>query len=346
MPRTLTTFAAATATTLLIVIAQFAAPAARADDKATIAIPVNSISFAPVYIAEDMGLWKKAGIKVTVKLVRGIAATNAVIAKSLEFSNGSGATVLRGQRRGRKIVAIMTTVTRPTFELVMRKDVVAKLGVAASAPVAAKAKALKGLRIGLSGLNNITHTFLTYVLAKGGLKQTDIKLVGMAPPSMYAALKRGDIDGFETSVPWTLIPVNAGAAVNWISGLRGDMPELSDFANTVVIAREGYCEANPTICRKVVKGYQSALRVIHRQPDVALGVLQKRFKKMKPALVRSAFEKMVKVATSQSDGRFPKNGLAGVQEFMIKAGHMKEKDKFTSFAGMYTEKYLSDLPTN
>lgn len=323
-----------------------AAVSAQAMDKATIAIPVNSVSFAPVYIAQDLGLWKKAGIDVTVKLVRGIGATNAVVAKSVEFSNGSGATVIRGQRRGRKIIAIMTTVTRPTFELVLRKDVVKKLGVTLKSPVEERAKALKGMKIGLSGLNNISHTFLNYVLAKGGLKQSDIKIVSMAPPSMYAALKRGDIDGFETAVPWTLVPVDAGEAVDWVSGIRLDLPELGDFANTVLIAREGYCDKNPTICRKVVKGYQSALKIIHQEPDVALKVMFKKFKKMKPALVQAAFDRMVKVATSKADGRFPKGGLASVQDFMIKAGHLKEKDKFASFENMYTEKYLTDASIN
>lgn len=343
MTRMFTKFGLVLAATTALAIAP---SQAQMMEKATIAIPINSVNFAPVYIAQDLGLWKKAGIDVTVKLVRGIGATNAVIAKSLEFANGSGATVLRGQRRGRNIVAIMTTVTRPTFEVVLDKNVAKKLGVAMSAPVEERAKALKGLRIGLSGLNNISHTFLNYVLYRGGLKQSDITIVKLAPPSMYAALKRGDIDGFETGVPWTLIPVEAGDAVNWISGIRADMPELSNFTNTVLIARGGYCEKEPTICRKVVKGYQSALRVIHNDPETALKILQKQFKRMKPELVRKAFESTVRVATNKADGKFPEGGMAAVQDFMIKAGHMKEKDKFSSFDHMFTERYLTDAPGN
>lgn len=315
-------------------------------EKATIAIPVESISFAPVYVAQSLGLWKKAGIDVDVKLVRGIGATNALIAKSVEFSNGSGATVIRGNVRHRGLIAIMTTVTRPTFELVLRKDVVEKLGVSPTAPLAERAKALKGLKIGLSGLNNISHTFLLYGLAKGGLKQEDIQIVGMAPPSMYAALKKGDIDGFETATPWTFMPVDAGDAVNWISGLRVDMPELGNMANTVLIARQGYCEDNPSICRKVVKGYQGALRYIHEEPEGTLKILQQQFPKMKPDLLRQAFERMVLIATSKADGKFPEGGLRNAAEFMLVAGHLKKSDMPKSFDSMWTEKYLTDAPTN
>jgi NitT/TauT family transport system substrate-binding protein len=323
------------------------APAKAADmEKATIAIPVESISFAPVYVAQSLDLWKKAGIDVSVKLVRGIGATNALIAKSVEFSNGSGATVIRGNVRHRGLIAIMTTVTRPTFELVLRKDVVEKLGVKESATLAERAKALKGLSIGLSGLNNISHTFLNYSLSKGGLKQQDIRIVNMAPPSMYAALKKGDIDGFETATPWTFAPVDAGDAVNWISGLRVDMPELGNMANTVLIARQGYCEENASICRKVVKGYQGALRYIHEEPQATLKILQKQFPKLKPALLRQAFERMVLVATSKADGKFPEGGLANAAQFMIAAGHLKKSDAPKSFDSMYTERYLTDAPGN
>lgn len=160
----------------------------------------------------------------------------------------------------------------------------------------------------------------------------------------------GLLDGvFHGRAKWIrdlFVLVDAGDGVNWISGIRLDLPELGNFANTVLIARGGYCGKNPTICRKVVKGYQGALQIIHHDPARALKILQRQFKKMKPKLVKSAFENMVRVATSKADGRFPKGGLAGVQDFMVKAGHMKEKDKFTSFGHMYTERYLTDAPSN
>ena len=172
---------------------------------------------------------------------------------------------------------------------------------------------------------------MNYALSKGGLKQSDIQIVKTAPPSMYAALKKGDVDGFETAVPWPFIPIANGDAVTWISGLRNDMPELSDMPNTVLIARQGYCESQPSICRKVIIGYQGALNIIHNDPAAAKKVLQARFSKMDPALLEKTFNEMVRVAMSKTGGKFPSGGLASVQDFMLTAGHMKPSQKLSSF---------------
>ncbi len=307
-----------------------------------IAMPVLSLSQAPNLVAEDMGFWKKAGVDVEVKLVRGMGATNAVLAGSVDFSNGSGPTVVRGNVQGKKLMAIMTTMTRPTYEVVLHKDVVKKLGVSPTAPVAERAKALKGLKLALTGFNNVTHVFLKYILAgEGGLSPTDsVKLTTMGSPAMIAALKRHDIDGMDAGAPWSFIPVRQGFGVRWISGLTGDLPELTNFSNTVVITRQGFCDEKPSVCQKVVRGYQMALKYIHEQPEGAKELLRKHFKKMDQSLFEDAFERVVRVATSKEGGKFPPGGLAGAQDFMIKAGHLKKEDALKSLDGLWTNKFV------
>ena len=306
-----------------------------------IAMPVVALSQAPNMIAEDMGFWKKAGIDVEVKLVRGMGATNAVLAGSVDFSNGSGPTVIRANVKGKKLMAIMTTMTRPTYEVVLSKEAVKKLGISPDAPVAERAKALKGLRLALTGFNNVTHVFLKYILAQGGLDPANaVKLTTMGSPAMVAALKRGDIDGMDAGAPWSFLPVRDGDGVLWISGLRGDLPALTNFANTVVITRQGFCDEKPSVCQKVVRGYQMALRYIHEQPDAAMKVLQKHFKRMDPKLFKDSFDRIVRVAASKEDGKFPPGGLAGAQEFMLKAHHLKPEEALKSFKGIWTDKFV------
>ena len=134
----------------------------------------------------------------------------------IKVSHGdtSESTMGVGTFGSRGLVALMNTITRPAFVLVLSKKAVAKLGVSPNAPLAERAKALKGLKIALSGLNNVSHTFLNYALAKGGLKQSDIQIVKTAPPSMYAALKKGDVDGFWANGMGAETAIRAGVRVS------------------------------------------------------------------------------------------------------------------------------------
>lgn len=317
-------------------------PAHAEMEKTKIAMPTLSLSQSANLIAQDMGFWKKAGVDVDLKLVRGMGATNAVLAGSVDFSNGSGPTVIRGVSHGRKLTAIMTTMIRPTYEVVLRKDIADKLKVKRSASFEERAKSLKGMTIALSGLNNITHVFLSYALAKAGLDpKRDVKITTMRPPAMIAALKKGDIDAFETGLPWTRIPETAGTGEVWVSNLAGDMPELSYFTNTVVITRVGFCEKKPSICQKVVKGYQMAIDQIRNKPEESMAVLRKHFPKMNAKLFKVAYEESVVKAISRTRGQFPPGGLKGAQDFMLKAGHMKKSDMIKDFGPLSTDKYVN-----
>jgi len=317
-------------------------------EKTSIAYPVLAFSQAVNFIAKDMGFWKQEGVEVDLKLVRGIGASNAVLSGSVDFSTGSGPTVIRANVRGRKMIALLVINERPAYEFVLHKDVVARLGVSPNASIEERMAALKGLRIAITGLNNVLHAFTNYLAQKGGINtKTDVKLTTMRPPNMIAALRTKDIDGYGSGIPWPYESVKTGEGVrwatglnDWASGLSDDVKELVPFTNTVLITRQGFPEKEPSICRKVVKGYQQALKYVHENPEGALKVMQRWFPKMDPALLKKAFDEMVLVVTSKSGGKFPPGGLEGAQEFMVKAGIMKAEKKLKAMDAIYTSKFI------
>ena len=55
------------------------APAHAEQEQATFAVPALTITFTPLYVAAEAGLWKKAGIDVKEVFIVGMGSTNAVL---------------------------------------------------------------------------------------------------------------------------------------------------------------------------------------------------------------------------------------------------------------------------
>ena len=74
---------------------------------------------------------------------------NAVLAKSVEFSNSSAATVIRANARGQKVVALGTALDGLMQEIVLSTAAAKAAGVSETSPVEKKAQALRGKKISI-----------------------------------------------------------------------------------------------------------------------------------------------------------------------------------------------------
>lgn len=277
------------ATALLTVATITAQAQAQAQSlKAKLVLPAISVLFAPVYIAEDEGYFKEAGIDVDVSLLGGPGALNALIGGSADFTTIAGLVQLRAAQRGQKTLAIAGLQENATTEIVLAGHVAERLA-AAKSPVE-KARALKGLTLAVDAANGLPHAFLRFVARQAGIDaDREIQLVFIAPPGMDAALQKKEIDGFVFSSPFTLEAIRRGARM-WISGPGGDFPQINPTTYNVLAARDGYCEKTPAACRAVVRAMERSLQLITTQPEKALALLVKRFDKMDPELLKQAFE--------------------------------------------------------
>ena len=59
---------------------------AQSDEEIILADPAFSLTFAAGYVATDLGLWQKHGIKVKTVAITGIGAINSVISGSSHFA--------------------------------------------------------------------------------------------------------------------------------------------------------------------------------------------------------------------------------------------------------------------
>lgn len=256
--------------------------------KVRLVLPAVSILFAPVYIAEDAGYFKEAGVETDVSQLAGPAALNALIGGSADFTSIAGLLQLRAAQRGQKTLAIAGLQENATTEVVLSAEAAQRLA-AARTPME-RARALKGLTLAVDAANGLPHAFLRYVGRQAGIDaDRDIRLVFVAPPGMDAALQKKEVDGFVFSSPFTLEAVRRGAQL-WISGPRGDFPGLNPTTYNVLVARDGYCTNAAATCRKLVAALDRSLALITAEPQKAYALLARRFDKMDPDLLKQAFE--------------------------------------------------------
>src|SRR5206468_2683892 len=113
---------------LALIAALIVTPAAAQQPKleeGVMAVPVVSLSFSLGYLADDLNLWEKHGVRIKTVQISGIGAMNAVIAGSADFTQSSGSAVTRAAARGQKLIGIVGTINRPSVQIVLRKDMAA-----------------------------------------------------------------------------------------------------------------------------------------------------------------------------------------------------------------------------
>ena len=238
------------------------------------ALPAPTLTFSSAFIAEDAGFYKKEGLKVSHRILVGVASPNAVIAGSADFTIGTGPVFLRAAAAGQRLFAIANLIDRPLVELVLRKDVAEAAGITDRMPLAERAKALKGKTIAIQGVGSIVHAWERLVAHRGGLDvEKDVRIAPMDPPAMLPAMETKSVDGFATSLPFTTEAVVKGNAIMLASG-ASDAPDLLPFAYGLIYTRPDMCTKQRDKCVRVARALAAANKFILEKPAEALEILQ------------------------------------------------------------------------
>src|SRR5262245_10228008 len=229
---------------LVVAEALAATPAAAQQPKieeGIMAVPVVSLSFSLGYLADDLNLWEKHGVRIKTVQISGIGAMNSVIAGSTDFTQSSGSAVTRAAARGQKLLGIVGTINRPSVQVILRKELAEAAGFDAKSPVEKRVQALRGRTIAVDAVNSVIHAYVRYAAKRAGLDPESIRIAVMQPPNMLAAFQTKQIDGFAMAPPWVQKPLVDGTAVMIASGPDGDPPELWPFANTLLATKPETC---------------------------------------------------------------------------------------------------------
>jgi ABC-type nitrate/sulfonate/bicarbonate transport system substrate-binding protein len=302
------------------------------------ALPSSSLTFAAHYVAHDAGFFKKAGLKVVDRQLVGVAAPNAVLAGSADFTLTTAPIFLRAATKGQKFLAIANLIDKPLIELVLRKDEADAAGFKASMSVPERARLLKGKTIAIQGVGSIVHAWPRYVAGLGGLDiEKDMRIAPMDPPAMLPALQNKAVDGYATSMPFTTQAIVKGAAV-MLASSTFDAPELYPFAYGLVYTRPDLCKEKRELCARMGRAFVGAAKMIQEQPDAVLEILKRRFPKLDAQLLAEAWK--VAQTAHAKDIRVNEKELENSQKVSLVAKLLDPKDALTSYDGLFTDEFV------
>jgi NitT/TauT family transport system substrate-binding protein len=170
---------------------------AQAAEKPQLSIAVggkNLLYYLPLTIAESLGYFKAEGLEVTiVDFAGGSRALQAVIGGSADVVSGAFEHTLNMQAKGQKLRAFVLQGRAPQVVLGVNPKTMPGFKSVAD---------LKGKKIGVTAPGSSTNVMANFVLAKAGLKASDVSIIGVgAGNGAVAAMRSGQIDALSNLDP-------------------------------------------------------------------------------------------------------------------------------------------------
>ena len=311
---------------------------AQSDEEIVLADPAYSLTFAAGYVASDLNLWGKHGLKVKTVAITGIGAINSVISGSSQFAQASASSFGRASARGQKLIAIATTIDRPFAQVVLRKEIAEAGGYDAKSPLAKRAALLKGRTIAVDSINSMIHGYVRLIASRAGINPDDIRIAPMAPASMLAAFQSKQIDGYAMSLPWPQKAIQDGEALLIASGPDGEPADMIPFGHNLIVAKQETCEKRKSLCMAMGQSIMDAAVVIKTQPDEAFALLKKRFPTLDDKLLKASFEELQKVTPSPPVVN--RAIIENSEKFNVDAGLLKPEEALKSYDGLFTNEFV------
>jgi NitT/TauT family transport system substrate-binding protein len=170
---------------------------AQAIEKAKTTIAVggkNLLYYLPLTIAEQRGYFKAEGLDVTiVDFAGGARALQAVVGGSADVVSGAFEHTVNMQHKGQRMRAFVLQGRAPQIVLGVNPKTMAGYKTVAD---------LKGKKIGVTAPGSSTNVMVNFILAKAGLKPSDVSIIGVgASQGAVAAMRAGQIDAISNLDP-------------------------------------------------------------------------------------------------------------------------------------------------
>jgi NitT/TauT family transport system substrate-binding protein len=154
----------------------------------------NLLYYLPLTVAESLGYFKAEGLDVTiVDFAGGSQALRAVVGGSADVVSGAFEHTLNMQAKGQKLRAFVLQGRAPQIVMGVNPKTMPNYKSVAD---------LKGKKIGVTAPGSSTNVMANFVLAKAGLKPSDVSIIGVgAGNGAVAAMRAGQIDAISNLDP-------------------------------------------------------------------------------------------------------------------------------------------------
>ncbi len=219
------------------------------------------VSMAPMWIANENGLFKKHGTDVRLVFIgSGPLGTTSILAGEVDIGIIGGFAPIRAVLSGAKnLVIIGQSKTYMVGAIVGKKEI-------------ASVQDLKGKRLGIDRIGSNPDMYTQASLARYQIDPLrDLSYIQMGSTSQgISALKSGAIDAFTTSSPYDLFAQRMGFKVIL------DITELKiPFAATVLISTRNTVARKQAEIEKFMRAYAEGVHYYLTNPEGASKIVQK-----------------------------------------------------------------------
>ena len=307
-------------TTLALV---FAAPAgAQQLKKIRVTIPVPALTFYPLYVGVDRGLFAKQGFDVEIIQTSGDGPdVDALISGSVEFTVSTPNRLFMAYEQGKPLLAVANLANRMAIECWMNKDVAARLGVSVNTPLEQRIKSLKGLTVAGTRPGAFTYLLLVSYARRYGLEpQKDLQIIGIGgPAAMIPAVENNQVAVACTGGPAPELAVSRGKSVMFTNNLAGLDPAYDNFLFELLYVRPEFAKSDPDVVRRMIRGLLDAIAFIHDGSDADhLVVLKKNFSGAPDDILLAAMKSIRPIF--KRDARITEESVNKAAQFMMQTG--------------------------
>ncbi len=231
---------------------------------------------AHVFAAKHQKVFEKEGLDVEmIRAAAGIQLMSTLIAGDTDMSVNHLGGVAQLHKQGKRPILVYAYTSRPTQDLAVRNEVLARLGVSRSDPLAKRLAALRGLKMGITSPRSESDLFTRYLLKKAGLDpERDATIISIGgPANLVAAMKTGQIDSLLQTPPIPTVPVVEGFGQVLISFSQGDVPEFRNFPYQAVVLMREYAEKNPDVVVRFIRALMRADTILRTNREGTLDAL-------------------------------------------------------------------------
>jgi NitT/TauT family transport system substrate-binding protein len=264
---------------------------AQAPEKKKITIAVGGKSlfyYLPLTVAERKGYFKDEGLEVEIPdFAGGARALQALVGGSADMVSGAYEHTINMVAKKQPIKAVVLQMKFSSIALVMSKE---------KAATYKTGKDLKGMKIGVTAPGSSTNMFVNNLLAKAGLKPTDVSIVGVGTGAgAVAAMEKGEIDAIANLDP-VLTQLESTGKFVAVADSRTEkgMKEIygGDYHASVIYITDEFIKKNPNTVQAVVNAMVRADKWIAKStPQEIVDLMPAEYKAGNPSLYKEALLK-------------------------------------------------------
>jgi NitT/TauT family transport system substrate-binding protein len=251
----------------LLNAAEFTAP-----ERIRILYASTATSFSPIWIASELGIYKKHGLDAeAVLLGGGPLVASVLLSGSADVGIGAGDAPVRVALQGgdmkifalQKHARILSIVGKPSIQDLSQIKV-----------------------LGIQSLGSSTHNYWLWYARQRKLAEQQVQYVHTSSSAEnYLALKSGRVDAGVFGPPFDVQAERDGFRL-LVEGIKNPQP----FPATCYFATGGFLSKRPEAARRFIEAMKEAVQVFREDKVAAFKVIQERLKLSDPRVLERAHE--------------------------------------------------------